>query len=51
MKYGDPVLKLHIHTGQDLDHVFDSFSIVESIGLPYVYIPERIMRSMLENTV
>lgn len=31
VKYGDPVLKLHIHAGQDLYHVFDSFSIVERV--------------------
>lgn len=31
VKYGDPVLKLQIHTGQELYHIFNSFYIVERV--------------------
>lgn len=36
VKYSDPVLKIQVHTGEELYHIFDSFYIAQSKGLPYV---------------
>lgn len=31
MKYGDPVLKIQVHAGQELYHIFDSFYTVGQV--------------------
>lgn len=31
VNYGDPVLKIQVHAGQELYHIFDSFYILGSI--------------------